>query len=162
MRAASIVVTHPRFQYDSQMRLGQRNKPVQALSANRPMTRSQIAFAIGHCGGVFSTRRPRCPTDSSRSHEKMLWQSWIRYSYRFSWPDRLSQLLARPARARLGCHVAVNQATASMFDHYEHIQQSERAGHCNEKVAGDHDVRVVLPESRPALIASRTTRRLSR
>src|SRR5271167_247154 len=37
-------------------------------------------------------------------------------------PDRLPQLLQRPSRIRMGCDVEMDQTTAAMLDHYEHIQ----------------------------------------
>lgn len=44
-----------------------------------PMTRSQIAFAVGLCGGDFSMLRPSALIDSSRCFAKMPSRSWSRY-----------------------------------------------------------------------------------
>ena len=69
-------------------------------------------------------------------------------------PERIAQLLARPARTRVRCDVAVNQSPRLMLDDYEHVQETKRARYGNEEVAGDDGLRMVLEERRPALVAS--------
>ena len=44
-----------------------------------PMTRSQIAFALGLENGERSTARPNARIESSRCRAKMLSRSWMRY-----------------------------------------------------------------------------------
>ena len=78
VRASSIVVADPGFQYKPQMGFRQWNEPIQAFStdgADQP-----LADAVRHrtAGGIFSTRNPKLPTEASSSTEKMLSRSWIR------------------------------------------------------------------------------------
>jgi hypothetical protein len=66
----------------------------------------------------------------------------------------LSQLLARPARARVRSHVVVDQAAGLMLDDNEYVEQAECARHRDEEVARHKRLRVVLQERGPSLIPS--------
>jgi hypothetical protein len=111
------------------VRLGEWNQPVQTLPSNGPD--DALTDRVGHRalrrGLQYSHPEPtdRLVQMSRKDAVAIMDQVFVSVLI----PHRLSQLLARPARARVGRHVAVNQPTASMFDHHEHIQQSERAGH---------------------------------
>src|SRR5690606_31275451 len=66
----------------------------------------------------------------------------------------LSQLLPRPLRGRMRCHVKVNQSTAVRFDDDEHVQDSERTGHRNKEITRDDGSGVIAQEGRPSLISA--------
>jgi len=52
--------------------------------------------------------------------------------------------------------VAMNQASTTVLDHHEHVQQPERGGDGNEIVAGNDSLGVKAQERRPAQVASRS------
>jgi hypothetical protein len=60
-----VVVKHPLSQDEAKMPFIQHNQPIQASRRIVPISRSQKAFACGHCTGVFSTIRPIAVTAAS-------------------------------------------------------------------------------------------------
>jgi len=71
-------------------------------------------------------------------------------------PNGIAQLLERPGGTRMGGDVAMNQASTTVLDHHEHVQQPERGGDGNEIVAGNDSLGVKAQERRPAQVASRS------
>jgi hypothetical protein len=101
-----------------------------------PMTRSQMAFALGLRGGLFHTRSPNRRIDSANSAENgiaIMQQALISLLA----THRLSQLLPPPHRRRMRRHIEVNKSTAVMLYDDQHIQDAERAGHGDKKITGD-------------------------
>jgi hypothetical protein len=76
---ARVVVSNPLAQDRAEMRLD--SGIIQSRHSRRivPMTRSQIAFALGLEKGERSTARPNARIESSRCRAKMRSRSWIRY-----------------------------------------------------------------------------------
>ena len=73
--------------------------------------------------------------------------------------DHLSQLLQRPVRARVRCHVYMRQSAGSVLDDNKHVQHPERRSDRDERVTGKDRPCMVLQEAGPALIATRLPRR---
>ena len=115
------------------MGLGQSDKPVQALPPNGP-------------DHSLADRIRRWTARQCRQHaEPGMADGLVRGEREYAVavvdqilvtvliPDRFSQLLAGPARARMGLHVAVNQPSAPMLDDNEYVEQPECIGHTATK-----------------------------
>ena len=61
-------------------------------------------------------------------------------------PDGLTQLLQRPGGTRMRRDVAMDQTTAAMLDHHEHVQQPKRRGDGDEEIAGNESLGVHAQE----------------
>ena len=69
--------------------------------------------------------------------------------------DDRSQLLQRPIRARVRCHVDVGQPTRAVLDDNKHVQHPKCRRDRHEEVAGEDRLGMVLQEGGPGLIAAR-------
>ena len=70
-------------------------------------------------------------------------------------PDDRTQLLQRPVRARVRCHIDVGQSTRAVLDDNKHVQHPERRGDSHEEVARENRPGMVLQEGGPPLISAR-------
>src|SRR4029450_9214849 len=68
-------------------------------------------------------------------------------------PHDLPQLLHGPVGGRIRCHIDMRQPPRAVLDHYEYVQHPERRCDCDEEVARENRLCMVLQEGRPALIA---------
>jgi hypothetical protein len=69
-------------------------------------------------------------------------------------PHDRAQLLQRPVRARVRCHIDVGQSTRAVLDDNKHVQHPKRRSDRNEEVTGENRLGMVLQERGPALIAT--------
>src|SRR5712692_8545043 len=66
--------------------------------------------------------------------------------------DDRPQLLQRPVRARVRCHIDVGQPTRTVLDDNKYIEHSKRRSDSHEEVACENRFCMILQEGRPALI----------
>jgi hypothetical protein len=92
-----------------------------------PITRSQIAFAIGLRGGDFNTLTPSRPIESSRCLGKNAIAIVKQVFVSLFEPNGLAQLLQRPTGTWVDGDVAMDQTPAVVLDHHEHVQQPDVA-----------------------------------
>jgi len=59
-------------------------------------------------------------------------------------PDDRSQLLQRPIRARVRCHIDVGQPTRAVLDDNKHVQETKRHSDRHEEIAGEDRLGMVL------------------
>src|ERR1035438_6403768 len=74
----------------------------------------------------------------------------------------LAQLLQCPGRSWMCGDVAMDQASAAVLTHHEHIQQSKRRGDGDEEIARYDPLGVQAQEGRPAQVTSRSAPRAPR
>ena len=60
------------------------------------------------------------------------------------------QLLERPLRPWMSCHIAMQDAAASDFQGHEHEQNPETSGHRHQKIAGHDALRVIADKGLPS------------
>lgn len=157
--AALVVMSDPPLQHAPQVCCGYRDEPVQALSSDRPD--HPLADRVRHRAvrRCLEGLQPNslndivqlAGEDAVAIVNQVLVSSVI--------PERVAQLLARPARTRVCGDIAVNQSPRLLLDDYEYVQQPKRTRHGNEEVAGHDRLRMVSEECRPALVASGTAGR---
>ena len=142
MHAAAVVVIDPQFQNRTQVCLGQRNQSVQTFPSNRAddALADRIAYRAARWSFQDSDLEPanRLIEMFGKDAVAIVNQEFVPVFV----PDRLTQLLQRPSGTRMRCDVAMDQTTAAMLEHYEHIQQAKRCGDSDEEVAGNDSLGV--------------------
>ena len=66
--------------------------------------------------------------------------------------EHFAQLLQRPGAGRMSCDFAVDQATASMLDDYEHARHAEARWDGEAKITGEDSSGVQAHDRRPAQV----------
>ena len=56
----------------------------------------------------------------------------------------------------MGGDVAMDQTSAAVLDHHEHVEQSERGRHDEQEIAGNDALGMQAQERRPPQVASRS------
>src|SRR5450631_2837793 len=56
----------------------------------------------------------------------------------------------------MGGDIVMDQTATAVFDHHEHVEQSERGGHDEQEIAGNDPPGMQAQECRPAQAASRS------
>ena len=121
------------------------------------MSRSQNALALGARTGLLRTRKPRCRTVSSRLFEKILVPIVDQEPVAVIAGDRVTQLLGRPRRRRVGRDVVVHDPPAADFHYDEHVEHAKRGGHDGQEIAGHDRFGVVADKRQPALVVRAAT-----
>jgi hypothetical protein len=58
--------------------------------------------------------------------------------------DGLPQLLERPARGRMGSHVAMQNAATADLHRHQDKEDAETGRDCHQEIAGDHSLSMIL------------------
>jgi hypothetical protein len=58
--------------------------------------------------------------------------------------NAFAQLLQSSGGGGMGCGVELNQPTRGMLHDDEHIEDSERGGHCDAEITSDNESRVIF------------------
>ena len=119
------------------------------------MTRSQIEFTFGLAIGDRNTFHTQRADRLIKMPGEDLVSVMDQILMRASLPDDRSQLLQRPIRGRLRCHIDVGQPTRAGLDDNKHVQHPKRCSDGHEAVAGEDHLGMVVREGGPALIAAR-------
>jgi hypothetical protein len=144
VRTPAVVVSNPLAQDRAEMRLGQRDHPVQALAPDRADHPLADRVRLGarerraqHREAQRSDRVIQAPREDA---VPVMDQIPVIVSV----PDHCSELLQRPGRTRMCRHVHVRQAARAVLDDDKHLQQPERCGDGYEEVARKNGRCVVL------------------
>ena len=154
-----IVMCHPFFQNASQLIFRQWDEEVEAFSAER----ADHAFTEAVC-----LRASRWCPEYSQSHVRdrsvelgrkdsivIVDEETVTMVRRDGFP----QLLQRPGRCWVGCHITMHNPSGLVFDNDQYVEHAKRCGDDDTEVTGQYGCRMVAKERRPALVSSRLSPR---
>ena len=123
---STVVVSHPISQDRTQMRLGHREHPIQTLPANgadHPLAdRVRFRARDGRAQHLDTQGSDRIVQVRREDAVTIVDQVLVAFGI----SDYLSQLVQRPARARVRGDVHVRQAARTVLDDDEHVQHPKR------------------------------------
>jgi hypothetical protein len=72
--------------------------------------------------------------------------------------DGFTKLLNDPLGSGMGSHIDMQQLSAAMFDHHEHIEHTKSRSDCHTEVTRDDALGVIAKKGRPTLRLAAFTR----
>jgi len=146
VRTPGIVMCNPRFQNGPQMGFGEGFQPIQTLAPNG----AEDSFADRIRFRAARRRFQHVDAKSAHRFVEMHGKDAVAIMQcvliSVLEPDSLAQWLQRPGGGWMRGDVAMNQATTTVLDDGEYIEQPERGGHDDHRIKGNDSLGVQTQE----------------
>jgi DNA-binding winged helix-turn-helix (wHTH) protein len=141
-----VVMSHTRFQDRTQMRLGDRDHPVQTLPADRSDHTLADRVGLGAC----ERRSQHLQAQGANRIIQSLCEDPVpvvdQVLVLVLVADRLSQLLQSPVRTRVCRDVHMYEAARAVLDDDQYVQHPKGRGDGDEEIARENRRRMILQE----------------